>query len=233
MDGLPVATGEWKPYTSVELDGYGFFSKIVTAVFGEAGLEVDYGFFPWKRCAAYVRNGDYFAAFPYSVTAERETFAYFSEPVSETTTVFFYNTKKHKNPIEFGTLADLKPYAIVGVLGYFYEERFKQELVNVNYVPTEKKALELVFHNRYDLLPLSDYVGWDLIKRNYPQRTKTFATCKTPLSQDTLHLMISKQYPDSRKLMNRFNAALIRIKSAGIYQKIVSSNFPELHVKSK
>ena len=30
---LPVSTGEWKPYTSAEMEGHGFFSKIVTALY--------------------------------------------------------------------------------------------------------------------------------------------------------------------------------------------------------
>ena len=42
------------------------------------------------------------------------------------TTVFFYNRKKHKNPIEFKKLDELKPYSIVGVLGYFYTENIQK-----------------------------------------------------------------------------------------------------------
>ncbi|MDX2512898.1 MAG: hypothetical protein QNK25_12690, partial [Desulfobacterales bacterium] len=151
----------------------------------------------------------------------------------ETTTVFFYNNRKHKNPIVFKKLGELKPYSIVGVLGYFYEETFKKELLDVNYVPTEKKALELIHYKRYDLLPLSNFVGWNLIKTIYPSESHTFSTCKTPLSQDTLHLMVSKQYPDSQNLIDIFNAALIRIKRKGIYQKIISARNPEFPVEMK
>jgi polar amino acid transport system substrate-binding protein len=232
IEKLPVSTGEWKPYTSAEIKGYGFFSEIVTAAFREAGLEITYGFYPWKRCEVYVKTGKSFAAFPYSITDERKSFAYFSDPVSETTTVFFYNNKKHVEPIEFDKLNELKPYSIVGVLGYFYTDTFKRERLNVKYVPTETKALELIFQQRYDLLPLSDFVGWSLIKRIYPSGFHTFSTCKKALSKDTLHLMVSRRYPNSRALIDRFNAALARIKRKGIYQKIISVHKPEMSVET-
>jgi len=90
---LPLATGEWKPFTSAEMEGYGFFTKIITTAFKEAGIDIQYDFYPWKRCEAYIQTGKSFAAFPYSITVKRKTFAYFSDPVSEATTVFSITKK--------------------------------------------------------------------------------------------------------------------------------------------
>ncbi len=230
MEKLPVSTGEWKPYTSADMEGHGVFSELVTAAFKEAGIELQISFFPWKRCEAYVKVGQTSAAFPYSITAERKTYAYFSDPVADTTTVFFYNKKKHAAPIQFKVLNELQPYTIVGVLGYFYTEKFKKAQLNVKYVATEKKALELIFFQRYDLLPLSSIVGWNMIKQNYGADYSSFTTCSTPLSTDSLHLMVSRQYQGSLEIVQKFNAALARIRKNGTYQKIMSAYVPELSI---
>lgn len=230
---IPLATGEWEPFTSSEIEGYGFFSEIVTAAFKEADIDITYNFYPWKRCAAYVKSGDVFAAFPYSITNQRKNYASFSDPVSETTTVFFYNRKKHNNPIEYDNIVELKQYTIVGVLGYYYADVFKKANLDVMYVTTEKKALELIYHERYDIFPLSNYVGWNLIKNLYPKDYHSFTTCKTPLDTTTLHLMVSKKYPNYKSLIKKFNAALIRVKKKGIYQEILSRHAHDMSVEMK
>ena len=225
---LPLSTGEWKPYTSAKMEGYGFFSEIVAAAFKEAGIEISIDFYPWKRCEATVKSGTAFAAFPYSITEKRKRFSYFSDSVSTSTTVLFYNNQLHKTPIHFDSMEALRSYSIIGVLGYFYAEKFKEKKIQVYYVPTEEKALELIFFKRYDLLPLNKYVGIDLIDEKFPEKRHFFSLCETPLSTDTLHLMVSKRFPNSKELTQKFNAALIRLKEQGKYQKIVDRRVPEL-----
>jgi len=232
-DKIPLATGEWNPYTSAEIEGYGFFSEIVAAVFKEANIDITYNFYPWKRCAVYVKSGNVLAAFPYSITEQRKTYASFSDPVSEATTVFFYNRKKHNNPIDYKNIAELKQYTIVGVLGYYYADVFRKANLEVMYVTTEKKAIELIYHQRYDIFPLNNYVGWNLIKNLYPKDYQSFRTCKTPLDTTTLHLMVSKKYPNYENLIRKFNAALIMIKKKGIYQKILSRHAPDMSPERK
>jgi len=101
------------------------------------------------------------------------------------------------------------------------------------YVTTEQKALELIYHQRYDIFPLSNYVGWNLIKKLYPKDYHSFTTCKTPLDTTTLHLMVSKKYPNNESLIRKFNAALKRVKNKGIYQEILSRHAPGMSVEMK
>jgi polar amino acid transport system substrate-binding protein len=223
---LHLSTGEWKPYTSATMEGYGFFSEIVTAAFQEAGVDVVIEFYPWARCEANVKTGKTFAAFPYSVTEQRRAFARFSTPVSSSTTVLFYNSNLHKKPIVYDKLEELRPYSIIGVRGYFYSERFEKKGLRVDYVSDEGKALGLILIERYDLLPLNNYVGFNLIKEKFPQQRNHFSVCDKPLSDDTLHLMVSRRHPDARALLAAFNDALARLKQQGAYQKIVSRHFP-------
>jgi len=41
-----LATGEWPPYTSEHMKGYGIFTEIVAAVFSEMGVKPVYHFNP-------------------------------------------------------------------------------------------------------------------------------------------------------------------------------------------
>ncbi len=46
---IRLTNGEWQPYLSKDAPHHGFASHIVTEAFALVGVEVEYGFFPWKR----------------------------------------------------------------------------------------------------------------------------------------------------------------------------------------
>jgi polar amino acid transport system substrate-binding protein len=121
-----LATGEWTPYVSETMEGYGAFAEIVSAAFKEMGVPVKYVFSPWKRAEGEVYAGEAFAAFPYIKTEERLKKYDYSDPVMPSTGVFFYMPNRQKSKITYEKLEDLKSYRVGGVLGYWYEEPFKQ-----------------------------------------------------------------------------------------------------------
>ena len=117
---VKLATGEWTPYTSSNLEGYGFFTKIVTVVLKEMGVEADYVFYPWRRCYNSVLKGRVWAAFPYSYTESRAEQVLYSDAISFSVTRFFYYKKaaEAKSYI-FNSLNNLRSYKLGGVKGYF------------------------------------------------------------------------------------------------------------------
>ncbi len=46
---IRLTNGEWQPYLSKDTPHRGFASHIVIEAFALVGVEVEYGFFPWKR----------------------------------------------------------------------------------------------------------------------------------------------------------------------------------------
>ncbi len=52
---ITLVTGEFPPYTSKTLEHRGFSTEIVSAVFQEMGKEVEYKFYPWRRCEDLVQ----------------------------------------------------------------------------------------------------------------------------------------------------------------------------------
>ena len=46
---IKITIGEWSPFISKELPHYGIVPHIISEIFNEAGVNVQYGFFPWAR----------------------------------------------------------------------------------------------------------------------------------------------------------------------------------------
>ncbi len=216
---VKLGTGEWAPYTSEGLENYGFFTEIISEVFKEMGVEAEYVFYPWRRCYDLVKKGKLWAAFPYSYTEERAKEVLYSDPVAYSTTTFFYY-KNNKN-YKYETLEDLRPYKLGGVLGYFYEELFKKAGLEVDYVYKELNAIEKLMARRIELLPLNELVGWSLIKKHLSNEESNFGTLEKAFSRDALHLIVSKEYSDTRELLKGFNAALKRVIENDTYKSIL------------
>ena len=164
---IMLATGEYPPYASAEMPGYGFVTEIISAAIKEMGYKPEYLFYPWKRCERSVKQGKAWATFPYGFTEERANDFLFSDVILVTSSKFFYY-KKHTQKIEWNTLADLKHYVIGGVLGYYYKVEFENAGLNVDYAPSETMSLKKLIHGRVALVPLDEAVGWNLIKKHFP-----------------------------------------------------------------
>ncbi|MCP4369472.1 MAG: amino acid ABC transporter substrate-binding protein [Deltaproteobacteria bacterium] len=218
---LTLATGEYAPYTSAEMEGYGLMTEIVSATVKEMGFEPEYVFHPWRRCENSVREGRIWATFPYGLTEERAKNFFFSDVLLVTSTKFFYSKKHQKQKITWETLEDLKPYKIGGVLGYYYEKEFQQAGLNVEYTDTEEFCIKMLRFGRIDLFPQDVAVGWALIKKYFPEEIENFGVLDKAHETSGYYLMVSKTYPKTKDLLQKFNAALKRIKQHGVIERIV------------
>lgn len=219
---IVLATGEWEPYTSEKMKDQGFFTEIVTAVFKELNIEVEYKFLPWKRCEDMATKGDVFAAFPYMITEERKKTFDFTDTVAKSTGKFFYHKGGNiKDGFNWNSYADLKSYKVGGTLGYWYEKDFQAAGLNTEFVPNEDSSFKKLQMNRIDLAASDELVGWQLIKSLFPKEVSNFDTLDKPLNESELCLMVSKAYPDSKNLTEKFNTGLKKIKEKGIYSAIL------------
>jgi len=219
---LVVVTGEWPPYTSKSMDNKGFASEIVTNVVRMMNMEIEIKFYPWRRCYKYVLWDKAWAAYPYSYTEERAKKVAFSDDVAFSTTKFFYCTKNGKNPnFVYNELTDLRQYKLGGVIGYYYEEQFKKEKLNVDFVAKEEMALEKLFLGRIQLLPLNEMVGWELIRKTFPYNVDTFGSLKKPLDRKSMQLIVNKNNQKSMDLLKMFNNQLKIFMKSKKYQSII------------
>ena len=65
-------------------------------------------------------------------------------------------------------------------------------------------------------MPVNERVGWGLIKTHFPEGAQNFKTLAKPLSVMSLRLIVSKDYPNSKKLFDRFNKTLEKCVENGL-----------------
>ena len=218
---IVVGTGEWAPYTSEKLDNYGFFSEIVSAAAKEAGLNLEIKFFPWKRGENMAENGQIFAVFPYIRTADREKVFLFSDPVAPSKGKFFYLKSRLKGDLSWTKPADLKPYTIGGVVGYWYEKEFKAVGLDLDMVFDEETNFTKLKAGRIDLAASEELVGWQLITKLFPNDKNLFTVSKQSVNVSDMMLMVSRTYPDASTILILFNDGLKKLKANGKYAAIL------------
>jgi polar amino acid transport system substrate-binding protein len=168
-----------------------------------------------------IEEGDAFAAFPYVKNADREKTFLFSDPVASTTgKLFYYKPNFKSKTTTFAKYEDLKPFNIGGVIGYWYVDVFKKANLKTDYAPKEEVTLTKLVEGRVDLIVLDEVQGWTLIKQLYPDKVDQFGVFTKNLNEDPLFLMVSKKYPNSKAVLEKFNKGLKSAKDKGLIAAI-------------
>ena len=221
---LVIATGEYPPYVSKNPED-SFLTEVLYEVGREMGVTFVYKILPWKRVEHAVETLNAWGAMPYVINPEREKKYYFSEKLVERRGVFFYynpsGTHKH---IPYAELSDLRGYITGAARGYYYEQALLEAGLDVEFVTSEEQNFRKLKAGRVDLVTATEAVGAYVIRKLFPLETRNFFTLSKPLSVAGSHLITSKQYPDTQRLLALFNKALHTIKANGVYQKILDKH---------
>jgi len=215
-----LLTGEWDPYVSETVDNYGFAAEVVSYAFIAAGFEPRFEFATWNRCEAQIKSGAVLATFPHELTEEREKFAIFSSPIAMSSSFFFYMKERLEN-FSFTSLENLQDYTIGGVKGYYYVPMFQRAGLNVDYASSATFSFKKLYLGMIDVLPENEFVGWKIINKLYPNELYKFGTSTKALNESSLHLMVSRRFPGSAAVLQKFNQGLESIMQKGIYRKIL------------
>jgi polar amino acid transport system substrate-binding protein len=185
------------------------------------GKTPKYEFYPWERAEKAVADRGAWGAFPYSTNEERAKTYAFSDNVVYARTYFFYY-KPHMETVTWEKLEDLQPYTVGTVTGYYHETMFAEAKLKTDSSADEASGVKKLQAGRIDLFPMTDLVGWTLIKELFPDEVENFGVLTKPLDQTELCIMVSKNDKEAVQLLNEFNAALQTIKDNGVYEKILS-----------
>jgi polar amino acid transport system substrate-binding protein len=137
---------------------------------------------------------------------------------------FYYNQKGTPKQIPFAVLSDLKGYIIGGVIGYYYEKTLHDAKLNVEYVTEDEQNFWKLRAGKVDLIIADEVVGRYIIRKRFPLDVGKFFTLSKPLDVIGDYLITSKKYPDTQKLLLKFNMALEKIKGNGVYQRILDKH---------
>jgi polar amino acid transport system substrate-binding protein len=228
-DKIIIITGEYAPYTTENMAGYGVFTQIVEAVLTESGLESEVKFYPWARASEMVEKGEAWAAFPYGYITEMAQVYDYSDSIIQSPHKFYYLKSNQKLALEgadFSKISDFGNYTFGGANDYWYGNKTTLENsgVKVEWANDVDALIKMLHAGRIDFL-IEDYqVADEAIARLFPEDTDAFATLPNTASQHDYYLIISKVYPNSQIYREKFNAALQTLKNNGTIDRILIEN---------
>ncbi len=220
-----LTNGDWPPYLSKDLYQHGFVSHIVSKAFKTQNIDVQYGFFPWKRAYTLAQQADpWVGSVVWSAKAEREIFFHYSDPILPIGTVFFHLTSK---PLKWETYADLKGLTIGTTASYTYGAAFEAAqadgVFSIEEVPNEVLNLSKLLANRIDLIPMGKEVGYQLMREHKPEQVSMITHHPKFIKKVDYHLIINKQADAATALIAAFNKGLEALKASKEYDKIMDN----------
>lgn len=233
---IRLTNGEWQPYLSEHAPHYGFASHIIAEAFGLVGVEVEYGFFPWRRSFELAKKGatwDGTAVWLYS--EERAASFYYTDSVIPSNTAFF-----HLNDVEFdwNTMEDLKDKRIGTTLEYSYGPEFdeadKSGIIDPERVATDELNLKKLLKGRIEVFPGEVMVTYTQIRETFSKEDAArFTHHPKSLHRNLQYLLLSKANPDNERFAELFNEGLKQLKESGRYDQIIADGLAGKYAKTK
>ncbi len=220
QEKIRITNGEWLPYHSENLPHYGAGSRIVTEAFALEGVDVEWGFFPWKRSYKNVVIGQWDASIGWIRNPEREKEVLFSDPVYGGDQVFFH---LKSNPFDWKTIEDLKGIKIGAMLGYSYGDLFdsaeKNGIIDVERLSKEVMNFKKLITGRIPLFAHAKDSGYETLRKNFkPDEVQQVTHHSHPVQVVNYCLVIAKN-EKNKPLLEKFNRGLKKLKESGEVDK--------------
>lgn len=218
---IRITNGEWEPYLSRYCYENGFASHIVVEAFKMEGIKVEWGFFPWKRSYVMAEAGKNFdASAVWWPTDEVKEAFLISEPVINTSFVFFCLKDSQFANFEWNTMEDLKNFKIGFTNGYDYGKELMaakaKEKLKIEDAPSDEMNFKKLKAKRFDIFPNDPIVGYSQLRSNFPpENVKLFTHNPKEFEKNTLNLIISKKCKNASLFLEKFNSGLKKLSDSG------------------
>lgn len=230
-ESIRITNGEWPPYLSHSLPHQGFVSHVVTEAFNAVDIEVEYGFFPWKRALKYAKQGYgvnkediWHASVVWVYTPERaEDFLYSDVVVLDDEVLFYLKSA----PVVWESVDDLKD-KIIGATAHtvypLFEAAQEKGLLHIQRAGNYDTLYKRLILQRIDAVPQVRHVGSYFLRTTLTQKERDLITFyPTIIDTRKYHLIFSKAHPENERLLFLFNQGLQKIKASGKYDAMMES----------
>jgi len=224
-----LTSGEWPPYLSQALPNGGFATKIITEAFFEQGINVEIGYYPWKRSYNYALTGKDPAGKTWNGTMvwvhtdDRAKSFFYSDAVVVDEEVLFYLSK---SPLHWKSVSDLEGKTLGGTAHTAYpafEKAEKQGRLTIQRGGNYDTLLKRVYNLKIEAAPIVKQVGLYYLKHNFsPAEQKQFSYSPTVIEKRYYHLILSKNVEGNAELMEAFNKGLAQLHRSGRYKQLLS-----------
>ncbi|MER2494600.1 transporter substrate-binding domain-containing protein [Vibrio neptunius] len=225
---LTIAVGgEYPPYHSKTLPGYGINAQIVTAAFETQNVDVKYVHLPtWKEAFDFAAQGKADATALWELNeAYKESFL-ISDVVYKINAHLFYQKQK---AFDWNRVEDLQGLKVSALIGGYYGEAFekaeKSGKLTVERVHDEAENIKKLLAGTIDVSPLYiTHVNYVLNSEGLESERSRLTYHPTPLFVNTLHVLLPNKKPDSQQHLMTFNQGLKAIKRSGSLQSILNAH---------
>lgn len=217
---IRLTSGEFEPLISEKYKNLGVVSHIVSEAFGNEGIQVEYGFSPWKRSLEMARAGTWDGSVMWIKTPDREKDFYLSkEPIFSGKYVFFH---LKNSGFTWADVEGLRKYKLGTAIGYSYGAEF-DSYVKAGKIKTEDVANDIqnirkLLSGRIDAYILDLDVGRWLIRRNFSaEEQERIMSNEKPLLEVDTYLLLSKTSQKNSEMMDKFDRGFKKLKDSNKY----------------
>lgn len=228
---LNIVGNSWPPYVEKSLETKGLAMEIVATSLQYKGYQPRINIETWSRVLEGVEIGVYDVVAAIWKTPERENKLLFSNPYLVNQIKFI---KMKNTEAKYQSFDDLTGYLIGVVKDYAYDEAFlkSQILIKIpqnhivqNLLKLTKGEIDLTLGDERALrYEINQYM------RGYAPQLEFL---NKPLSQRSLHIAVSKQNPNAKKIVADFNQAIAKMTKDGSLDAIVKKYDQNLGAKVK
>lgn len=207
-----LANGEWPPYLSEHLKKGGFITHFTGEAFSASGYEVQFDYLPWKRGYEEAKIGYFDGSIIWSKNEERAEYFLFSDPIFELSTSLFQQVDKHYN---INSIEDLAGLQLGGMLSYIYgtEELEKAGIVEIQRNTSPEANFKKLLLGRLDFVLENTDVGGEIVRQmGLAEQIKAHPTT---INHRDYYLIISKNSPRAKELLEAFNRGMAELKAQG------------------
>lgn len=219
---IKIASGEYAPFSGEYISNQGISTMIVKAVFKEIKDNISLEFMPWNRVMLQTENGVVAGSFPWIQNKERLEKNYFSKPINNYRIVAFY-----KKGFEYKIPSSLQGKIICIPIGWdvsLYQSFISKMEMHISSPAKLESCFNMLAKNRVDIVLINELVGHTINHELFGQASPLVAREQSLIKQaENLHFIVSKKYPNGKKLIENFNRGLEKIKANGVYDSIVSA----------
>lgn len=222
---IRITNGEWEPHLSSQSYEYGLSSHIVKEAFKLEGINVEWGFFPWKRAYEIAKDGEFWdASAIWWPTQQTKKDFLISDPVMKSSLVFFH-LKTHD--FHWESTDDLKDLTVGLTRGYGYGDALlnaqQKNIIYTETVTTDEQNFMKMLSGRIDIFPNDRVVGYTQLRNSLKSDAPLFTHHPKEFEVRTLNLIISKNSKNAHLFLSKFNAGLKKLRDSGQYNNMIKA----------
>ncbi|MEX6502864.1 substrate-binding periplasmic protein [Pseudomonas zhanjiangensis] len=215
---LRLVASPWPPFNDRTLTNNGLASDLVSTALAKAGYATAYAEVPWARAVKGLRQGRYDVLINAWYSDERKAFGYFSQSYLINRISFL---RRKGAAVDYRELADLYAYRIAVMRDYAYSREFDADpLLSKVIVSSFESGARMVSAGRLDLMLEDELVARYHLGRELNDIRDRLEFVPQPLRENGLHILVSLNRPDHRRIAEAFNRTIEAMREDGSYAAI-------------